>query len=78
MGKLKLCFPRLGDYHVAFHSILKVIYPQAEVVTPPPMTKETVALGTRNSPDSICAPFKYNLGNYIQALEQGANVLFQT
>lgn len=78
MDKLKLCFPRLGDYHVAFHSILKVIYPQAEVVTPPPMTKETVALGTRNSPDSICAPFKYNLGNYIQALEQGANVLFQT
>ena len=25
----------------------------------------------------VCVPFKYNLGNYIEALESGANVLIQ-
>ncbi|MCC8123304.1 MAG: hypothetical protein LIO58_07175 [Oscillospiraceae bacterium] len=77
MDKPRLSFPQMGDYHVVIENILMAIFPNAEMVMPP-LTKETIELGTRHSPDYVCAPFKYNLGNFIQALELGANVLFQT
>jgi len=38
------------------------------------MTKRTLELGGRHSPDMICTPFKTTLGNFIEAAEQGANV----
>jgi len=38
------------------------------------MTKRTLELGSRHSPDMICTPFKTTLGNFIEAAEQGANV----
>ena len=34
-------------------------------------------LGSRNSNDSVCAPFKHILGDYLEALELGADVLVQ-
>ena len=42
------------------------------------MTKRTIELGAKYSPDFVCAPFKCMMGCYIEALEQGANVLIQT
>ena len=45
-------------------------------MTHPPITKKTLELGTKYAPDTVCIPFKYNLGNFIESLEQGANVLF--
>jgi predicted nucleotide-binding protein (sugar kinase/HSP70/actin superfamily) len=48
-----------------------------EVVVPPPITKKTLELGTKHSPECVCVPFKYNVGNYIEALEKGANILVQ-
>ncbi len=44
-----------------------------KVVVPPPITNETIALGARYSPEGICLPFKVIIGNYLQALEKGAN-----
>jgi len=38
------------------------------------MTKRTLEIGARHSPDMICTPFKTTLGNFIEAAEQGANV----
>lgn len=29
------------------------------------------------SPDFVCVPFKYNLGNFIETLDNGANILVQ-
>lgn len=46
-----------------------------QVVVPPPITNETIALGARYSPEGICLPFKVIIGNYLQALEQGANTM---
>ena len=40
--------------------------------------KRTIELGAKYSPDFVCAPFKCMMGCYIEALEQGANVLIQT
>ena len=71
-----ISFPHVGDYCYFIKPFLESIT-NMEVKISPPITRKTVELGSKYSPDSICLPFKYNLGNYIEALEDGANILFQ-
>lgn len=77
-NKLVVSFPHMGDYSVVFSQLFRHMLPDATIVSPPPITQRTVEIGSRHSPDFVCSPFKYNLGNYIEALENGATVLFQT
>lgn len=72
-----ISFPHLGDYHVVFKFLFSRMLPNVKVMEAPPITKKTIELGTKYSPSDVCVPFKYNLGNYIEALENGANILFQ-
>lgn len=74
--KQVLAFPQLGDYKHPVKRLLSDMT-KLEVLEVPPITKKTIALGSKYSPDSVCVPFKYNLGNFIEALEMGANVLIQ-
>ena len=71
-----VAFPRLGNY---FNPIRKLIVntTHLKVIEVPKITKKTISLGSKNSPDTVCVPFKYNLGNFIEALDKGATVLFQ-
>lgn len=69
-----ISFPHLGDYYIAFEYFLSNVTKQV-VLVPPKTTKKTIELGAKYSPDFVCVPFKYNLGNYIEAIEKGANVL---
>lgn len=71
-----VAFPKLGNY---FNPIRKLIIntTHLKVIEMPKITKKTIALGSKNSPDTVCVPFKYNLGNFIEALDKGATVLFQ-
>jgi predicted nucleotide-binding protein (sugar kinase/HSP70/actin superfamily) len=75
--QIRVTFPQFANYcvplEVLFTAGLDVSY-----VTPPPTTRKTLEIGSRYSPDYVCAPFKYNLGNYIEAIEAGANLLVQT
>jgi len=73
-----ISFPQMGSYAAVFAQLLRHVFPDAEILPPLPITQKTVMLGSKYSPDFVCAPFKYNLGNYIEALEQGATILFQT
>lgn len=75
MNKI-ISFPHLGDYYIQIKYIIKNIT-NCEVITPPKNTKKTIELGSKYSPDDICMPFKYNLGNYIEALNSGADILIQ-
>jgi len=75
--QLVISYPHFGEYNVAIEILLKRIFSNAKVINPLPMTKKTLELGTLNSPEFVCVPFKYTLGNYIEAIEAGANVLFQ-
>jgi len=77
-GQTVISFPHMGDYHVPIAGFFRSVFPDAEVRPAPPITKRTAALGERYSPDFICAPFKYNMGNFIEALESGATTLLQT
>lgn len=71
-----ISFPHLGDYYIPIQRLLERLTLQ-EVVLAPPITKKTIELGSKYSPDTVCVPFKYNLGNYIEALDNGATILFQ-
>jgi len=73
---LKISFPRMGNYDVPFRYFFSRVF-DAEVIIPPAITKKTMELGAMHSPDFVCAPFKFNLGNYLEALEQGADTLIQ-
>ena len=44
-----------------------------EPYIPPYTSKETLSLGTKHSPEAICLPYKLILGNFIQALNGGAD-----
>ncbi|MDR2712913.1 MAG: hypothetical protein LBB91_07365 [Clostridiales bacterium] len=76
--KLQISFPHLGNYYIPIERLLKAIFPGHTILPPPPITVRTLELGSRYSPDFVCAPFKFNLGNYLEALEKGANLLLQT
>lgn len=71
----RITFPHMGDYWVAVKSIAELS--GCEVVVPPKITRRTIELGALNSPEFVCVPFKYNLGNFIEALDRGANVICQ-
>ena len=74
--KKVVSFPHLGNYYVPISFILKKLT-SCEVRPSPPITKQTIELGSKHSPDFVCVPFKYNLGNYIEALDNGADILMQ-
>jgi len=46
-----------------------------DYVIPPFNSRKTLEIGTRYAPESACLPLKYNLGNFIQAYEAGADTV---
>ena len=77
MEQKKISFPRYAEYSCAF----KYIVEQAlgcKYVMPPALTKRTMDLGTKHSPDFVCTPFKTMLGSMIESLEAGADTLLMT
>ena len=75
MNKI-ISFPHISFYYIPIKYMIKKIT-KCEVIVPRLNNKETVSLGSIYSPQAVCMPFKYNLGNYIDALNKGANILIQ-
>ena len=73
----KIAFPRIHHYNYAIKYIIEQGL-EADYLLLPPATKETAELGSRYSPDYVCAPFKHTLGSLIEALEAGADILVET
>ena len=69
--KIKVAFPHMGNIYIAWASALRRM--GVEPYIPPYTNKRTLSLGTKNSPDSICLPYKLILGNFIEAIEGGAD-----
>lgn len=76
LPKKKVSVPQFGSYNVLFEYLIKHGL-DAEYVVPPEITKRTMELGNRNSPDYVCAPFKFTLGCFLEALEAGADTLLE-
>ena len=69
--KIKVAFPHMGTIYVAWEMALKTI--GVEPYIPPYTSKKTLSFGTKNSPEAICLPYKLILGNFIDAIEGGAD-----
>ena len=69
--RIKVAFPHMGNIYVAWASALRMI--GVEPFIPPYTSKKTLSLGAKNSPEAICLPYKLILGNFIEAIEGGAD-----
>jgi len=69
--KIKVAFPHMGTISIAWAAGLRKI--GVEPFIPPYTSKKTLSYGTKNSPEAICLPYKLILGNFIEAIEGGAD-----
>jgi predicted nucleotide-binding protein (sugar kinase/HSP70/actin superfamily) len=70
---MRVTFPRLGTMHIFCKAIAETA--GIPYVVPPITSRKTLALGVRNSNECICLPFKVILGNFIEALQRGADTI---
>ncbi|MGL5514547.1 MAG: hypothetical protein ACRDBM_15115, partial [Sporomusa sp.] len=66
-------FPHMGALSVTLKSLLSGL--GLTVLPPPPISKLTMELGAKYAPETACLPFKVTLGNYIEALDAGADTI---
>jgi len=63
----------MGTIYIVIASLIRSL--GGEVIIPPKTSKKTLSLGTKYSPEAICLPYKLLLGNYIEAIEHGAEAV---
>lgn len=69
----KITFPHMGFMDIPVKTFLQEL--GFNVITPPRITKKTLDLGVKHGPEFACLPLKINLGNFIEALDKGANII---
>ena len=72
-NKPKIAFPHVGTMYIVWESLIKGL--GGEVIVPPYSSKKTLSLGTKYSPEAMCLPYKLILGNFIEAIEHGADTV---
>lgn len=70
---MRVSFPHMGNMYIPLKALLQGI--KVDVVVPPPVTARTLELGIKYSPECACLPLKINVGNFIEALENGADTI---
>ncbi|MDS1030649.1 CoA protein activase [Bacillota bacterium LX-D] len=70
---MKVTYPHMGNLYLAANALLEGL--GCEVIMPPFCSKKTLSLGTKYAPESACLPLKINLGNYLEAIEKGADTI---
>lgn len=73
---MKVTFPHMGNAWIVIQTLFESL--NVEVVVPPYNSKRTLNLGTKLSPESACLPLKLNLGNYLEAADEGADTIVIT
>ena len=70
---MKITFPHMGTLWIP----LKTLFTHLgnETVVPPPITRRTIEIGNMYSPEYACLPLKINVGNFVEALEMGADTI---
>ena len=69
--KKKISFPHMGTISIAWAAALRII--GCEPFIEPYTSKKSLSLGTKHAPEAICLPYKLILGNFIEAIEGGAD-----
>jgi len=70
---MKITFPYWGNYTVAFELLAKKL--NLEVVPPEKTTPKAIEKGVKIAPEMYCFPLKVNLGNFLEAIERGADTI---
>lgn len=73
---MRVTFPHMGNQYVAAKVLLEDL--GVDVVVPPQCSKDTLNIGIKYSPESICLPLKINIGNYIESIKMGADTIVLT
>ncbi len=68
---IKVAFPHMGTISICWSAALRKM--GIEPFVPPYTSKKTLSMGTKNSPEAICLPYKLILGNFMEAIEGGAD-----
>jgi len=63
----------MGNIYIPLKTLFENL--GCEVVLSPPCSKKTLELGVAYSPEFACLPLKINIGNFIEALEKGADTI---
>lgn len=75
-SRRKVAFFHFRNYAPAFKYFTEQVLDADFVQTPTP-TRETIKRGAELSADYVCTPFKHIMGDYVAALDRGADVLVQ-
>lgn len=73
---MKVTVPHMGNIYIAVKALFDGL--EIEYIIPPLNNDEALNIGTKYSPEEICLPFKIMIGNYIQAIEKGADTIILT
>jgi predicted nucleotide-binding protein (sugar kinase/HSP70/actin superfamily) len=65
--------PNMGNSWPAFKAIFNAL--GFDVVLPDPTNREAVKIGVKNSPEFVCFPFKTTIGDFVNAIQKGADTL---
>ncbi len=75
-SRRKVAFFHFRNYDPAFKYFVEQVL-NADFVPASQPTRRTIAIGEELSSDYVCTPFKHIMGDYVEALERGADVLVQ-
>ncbi len=63
----------MGNIHLLMSDLLERL--EVEYIVAPPTTTKTLEIGVRHAPEFACLPLKITVGNFIEALDTGADTL---
>ena len=63
----------MGPNWVAFKALFTSL--DLDVVVPDPTNREAIKIGVKQSPEFVCFPFKATIGDFVNAIEKGADTL---
>lgn len=70
---MKVTFPRMGLLDPMLIDLLARL--GVEAFPPPPTSPSTLELGVKHGPEFACLPLKITLGNFMEALDAGADAI---
>jgi predicted nucleotide-binding protein (sugar kinase/HSP70/actin superfamily) len=73
---MTITFPHMGLMYIPVKGLFDDL--GVKTVIPPPISKKTLEIGTRLSPEMACLPLKIGLGNYIESMDKGADTIVLT
>lgn len=70
---MRITTPQMGTIKYMLEDLVKRL--GAEYQAPPKTSVKTLEIGSRYSPEFSCLPFKITLGNFMEALDKGTDLL---